>query len=164
MSDQHDHLHGLPDEVALRDLTSRLDAAGRALAGERAGLADRVFAASAPVVRASAVPSLRFPSVRRWGLAAAAAVALVGSVAVYVVSQGATANRGAAGVLAVRAPELAPIGGSEALLVALIDEDTALHAADGSGLDAGAVVLMSGGSVDDVTVELEELLAAGGRR
>jgi hypothetical protein len=48
--------------------------------------------------------------------------------------------------------------------VALIDEDTALHAADGSGLDAGAVVLMSGRSVDDVTVELEELLSAGGRR
>lgn len=164
MSDQHDHLHGLPDEVALRDLASRLDAADRALAGERADLADRVFAASAPVVRASAASDLRFPSVRRWGLAAAAAVALVGSVSVYLVGQGATANRNAAGVLAVRAPELAPIGGSEALLVALIDEDTALHAADGSGLDAGAVVLMSGGSVDDVTVELEELLAAGGRR
>jgi hypothetical protein len=89
---------------------------------------------------------------------------LVGSVAVYLVGQGSTVDRTAAGVLSVRAPELAPIGGSEALLVALIDEDTALHAADGSGLDAGAVVLMSGRSVDDVTVELEELLSAGGRR
>jgi len=166
MSDQHDHLHGLPDEAALRALASRLDASGRAFAAERSGLADRVLAASAPVASASAVTSssLPFPSSRRWGLAAAAAVALVGSVAVYLVGQRSTVDRSAAGVLAVRAPELAPIGGSEALLIALIDEDTALHAADGSGLDAGAVVLMSGGSVDDVTVELEELLAAGGRR
>ena len=164
MSEPHDHLHGLPDEAALRALASRLDASGRAYASERLGLAERVFAASAPVASASATSSLPFPSARRWGLAAAAAVALVGSVAVYLVGRGSTVDRAAAGVLAVRAPELAPIGGSEALLVALIDEDAALHAADGSGLDAGAVVLMSGRSVDDVTVELEELLSAGGRR
>lgn len=163
MGDTHDHLRGLPDEASLRDLADRLDASGRAFAAERQGLADRVFAASAPMAARPPAP-LAFPSLRRWGLAAAAAVALFGSVAVSLIGRSPAADRAAAGVLAVRAPELAPIGGSEALLVALIDEDTALHAADGSGLDAGAVVLMSGGSVDDVTVELEELLAAGGGR
>ena len=163
MADTHDHLQGLPDEAALRQLAGRLDASGRAFAAERHGLADRVFAASAPVAARAPAP-LAFPSARRWALAAAAAIAVVGSVAVYVVGQSRSADRAAAGVLAVRAPELAPIGGSEALLVAMIDEDAALHAADGSGLDAGAVVLMSGRSVDDVTVELEELLAAGGGR
>lgn len=162
MSDMHDHLRGLPDEAALHDLARRLDASGRAFAAERAGLADRVFAASAPIA-VQPPATLAFPAARRWGLVAAAAVAIVGSVAVYLVGQSPSSDRAAAGVLAVRAPELAPMGGSEALLVALIDEDTALHAADGSGLDAGAVVLMSGRSVDDVTVELEELLAAGAR-
>ena len=57
------------------------------------------------------------------------------------------------------------MGGSEALLVALIDEDTALGSTDGgSAFDASAIVLTTGSSVNDVTVELDELLAAGGKR
>jgi len=57
------------------------------------------------------------------------------------------------------------MGGSEALLVALIDEDTALGSTDGgSAFDASAIVLITGSSVNDVTVELDELLAAGGKR
>lgn len=163
MADMHDHLHDVPDESALRGIAARLDASGRDLATERDGLADRVFAASAPIFAEPPVP-MAFPALRRWAFAAAAAIALVGSVSVYLVGQARSTDRAAAGMLAARAPELAPMGGSEALLVAMIDEDAALHAADGSGLDAGAVVLMSGRSVDDVTVELEELLSAGAGR
>ena len=66
----------------------------------------------------------------------------------------------APGIVAARSIDLAPMGGSEALLVALIDDDSAIHAADGDGIDAGALALTRGASADDVTIELEELLAA----
>ena len=57
------------------------------------------------------------------------------------------------------------MGGSEALLLALIDREAALGATDGgTGFDASAIALTSGRSVDDVTVELEELLATGAGR
>ena len=161
MTDGHDHLRDLPDGAELRELAARLEASAARYASERPGLADRVFAASAPALGA-APASIPLPWVRRWGLAAAAAVALVASVTVVLVSQP-RADR-AAGIVGVRATELSPMGGSEALLVAMMDEEAALHAADGGGIDAGAVVLMHGGSADDVTIELEELLAAGTRR
>jgi hypothetical protein len=145
MTDGHDHLRDLPDGAELRELAARLDASAARYASERPGLADRVFAASAPALGA-APASIPLPWVRRWGLAAAAAVALVASVTVVLVSQ-------------PRADRAAGIVG-----VAMMDEEAALHAADGGGIDAGAVVLMHGGSADDVTIELEELLAAGTRR
>lgn len=159
--DRHQQFDGEGHEdPALRAIEERLGDSAARYASERPGLADRVFAASAP--RLAAPMPIAYPSARRWGLAAAAAVALAASVAVLVV--GRAPMRGAAGITTVRSIDIAPMGGSEALLVALIDDDTALHAADGAGLDAGAVPLTGGASADDVTIELEELLAAGGRR
>jgi hypothetical protein len=162
---QHHDEHLNADD-ALRAIAARLDASGASFARERAGLADRVFAASAPSLRA-AQPSLAFPF-RRWAVAAAAAVALFASVSFLVLgSRGPQHDRGS-DVVAVRAaPEIAPMGRSEALLIALIDDDMALKATDGgAALDESAIALTHAHhrSVDDVKVELEELRSAGGRR
>ena len=142
-------------------LEAMLGMSARAYRAERAGLADRVHAAS---VRAlPAARPLGFVGFRRAASFAAAAGVLVAcSVAVVLLSQG----RGApAGIRTVRSAELAPAGGAESLLVALMDEDAALRSTEGgAGFDASAVVLTSGRSVDDLTVELEDLLEAGGRR
>lgn len=156
--DYHDH-----DSAGGGDprLEAMLGLSARAYRAERAGLADRVHAAS---VRAlPAARPLGFVGFRRASsLAAAAAVLVACSVAVVLLSRGEAAP---GGIRAVRSAELAPAGGAESLLVALIDEDAALRSTEGgAGFDASAVVLTSGRSVDDLTVELEELLEAGGRR
>lgn len=164
MSDHTDRFHDdrLRDDPAFRAIEERLGESAARYASERPGLADRVFAASAP--RLAPPAPIAMPVTRRWALAAAAMVALSASVAVLLVGQGPGVARQATGIVAARSIDLAPMGGSEALLVALIDDDSALHAADGDGLHAGAVPLTSGASADDVTIELEELLAAGSRR
>lgn len=164
MSGDDHHLHGLPDEAELRGLSRRLDRSADLFAGERPGLADRVFAASSPMLGSAPQPVGFVGHARRWGLAAAAAVALAATATVVLVSR--PAAPAAADLRAVRAPaEIAPMGGSEALLLALIDREAALGATDGgTGFDASAIALTSGRSVDDVTVELEELLAAGAGR
>jgi len=161
MNDMH-HQH--PDDHlsddALRALAARLDASGAAFARERAGLADRVFAASVADLR-GAQPTLVLHSFRRWAMSAAA-VLLVGATAAFLMING-RGPSAAPELVSVRAAEIAPVGGSEALLVALIDADAALKSTEGgSSFDASAIVLTSGHSVDDVTVELDELLAAGG--
>ena len=163
MNDMH-HQH--PDDHlsddALRALAARLDASGAAFAQERAGLADRVFAASVADLR-GAQPKLVLHSFRRWAMSAAA-VLLVGATAAFLMING-RGPSAAPELVSVRAAEIAPVGGSEALLVALIDADAALKSTEGgSSFDASAIVLTSGHSVDDVTVELDELLAAGGKR
>lgn len=164
MSGNDDHLHGLPDEAELRDIARRLDRSAERFAAERPGLSARVFAASVPSLNAAPQPVGFVGGLRRWGLAAAAAVALSGSLAVVFLSRSAPSP--ALDLRAARTPaEIAPMGGSEALLLALIDRDAALGATDGgSGFDASAIALTSGRSVDDVTVELEDLLAAGAGR
>ena len=164
MSSGDDHLHGLPDEAELRDIARRLDRSAGRFAAERPGLSARVFAASAPVLHAAPQPIGFVGRARRWGLAAAAAVALTGSLAVLFLADATPSQP--SGLRAARMPaEIAPMGGSEALLLALIDRDAALGATDGgSGFDASAIALTSGRSVDDVTVELEDLLAAGAGR
>jgi len=163
MNDMH-HQH--PDDHlsddALRALAARLDASGAAFAQERAGLADRVFSASVADLR-DAQPTLVLHSFRRWAMSAAA-VLLVGATAAFLMING-RGPSAAPELVSVRAAEIAPVGGSEALLVALIDADAALKSTEGgSSFDASAIVLTSGHSVDDVTVELDELLAAGGKR
>jgi len=163
MSGDDHHLHGMPDEAELRNISRRLDWSADLFGHERPGLAGRVFAASAPML-AAPQPVGFVGGVRRWGLAAAAAVALVASVSVVLLSR--PPSPAGVDLRAARAPaEIAPMGGSEALLVALIDREAALRATDGgSGFDASAIALTRGRSVDDVTVELEELLAAGDGR
>jgi len=161
MHQQHpdDHL----SDDALRALAARLDASGAAFARERAGLADRVFAASVADLR-GAQPPLVLHAVRRWAMSAAAVV-VVGATAAFLMMNGRGPSVAAPELVSVRAAEIAPVGGSEALLVALIDADAALKSTEGgSSFDASAIVLTSGHSVDDVTVELDELLAAGGKR
>jgi hypothetical protein len=163
MNDHNDRHHDGPhDDPAFRAIEERLGESAARYASERPGLADRIFAASAP--RLAPPAPLAMPSARRWALAAAAAVAACASVAVLLVGQGSGGSRQAPGIVAARSIDLAPMGGSEALLVALIDDDSAIHAADGDGIDAGALALTRGASADDVTIELEELLAAGSRR
>ena len=164
MNDMHHH-H--PDDHltddALRALAARVDASGAEFARERAGLADRVFAASVADLRA-AHPTPVLHSFRRWAMSAAA-VLVVGATAAFLVINGRGPSVAVPELVSVRAAEIAPAGGSEALLVALIDADAALKSTEGgSGFDASAIVLTSGHSVDDVTVELDELLAAGGKR
>ena len=161
MHQQHpdDHL----SDDALRALAARLDASGAAFARERAGLADRVFAASVADLR-GAQPPLVLHAFRRWAMSAAAVV-VVGATAAFLIINGRGPSVAAPELVSVRAAEIAPVGGSEALLVALIDADAALKSTEGgSSFDASAIVLTSGHSVDDVTVELDELLAAGGKR
>jgi hypothetical protein len=152
-----------PDlDPALTALADRLDALGRVHAAERPGLADRVFAASSPsLAPAAVVGRVGFAAtVRRRSFAAAAVVLLAASVAVYVRALPHRAA-GRADIAVARAAELAPAGGSESLLVALIDQDAAL---EGNGLDgASAIALAHRGSPDLVAVELDELLATGGR-
>jgi hypothetical protein len=99
--------------------------------------------------------------VRRWSFAAAAAVLLAASVAVYM--RALPATKGPAGdIAAARSAVLGPASGSESLLVALIDQEAAL---DDDGMDAAsAIALAHRGSADLVAVELDELLATGGRR
>ena len=157
--------HGFPADAALNAITTRLELSAASYAAERPGLADRVFARSVTELQSNQLPAtLAFVGARtrRWALAAAAIVMLAGSVAIFVF--GGTPPR-APSIMIVRAVELTPMGGSEALLVAFIDSDTALGATDGgSAFDASAIGLTTGRSVDDVTVELDELLAAGGKR
>ena len=165
--DQHDQQdpQGLPADDALNAIAARLDLSAASYAAERPGLADRVFARSVTELQSNQLPAtLAFVGARtrRWALAAAAIVMLAGSVAIFVF--GGTPPR-APNIMTARAVELTPMGGSEALLVAFIDSDTALGATDGgSAFDASAIGLTTGRSVDDVTVELDELLAAGGKR
>jgi len=165
--DQHDphDPHGLPADEALNAIATRLELSAASYAAERPGLADRVFARSVTELQTEQLPAtLAFVSARtrRWALAAAAIVMLAGSVAIFVF--GGTPPR-APNIMMARTVELTPMGGSEALLVAFIDSDTALGATDGgSAFDASAIGLTTGRSVDDVTVELDELLAAGGQR
>jgi hypothetical protein len=65
-------------------------------------------------------------------------------------------------IAAARSAVLGPASGSESLLVALIDQEAAL---DDDGMDAAsAIALAHRGSADLVAVELDELLATGGRR
>jgi hypothetical protein len=121
-----------------------------------------VFAASSPsLAPAAVVGRVGFAAtVRRLSFAAAAVVLLAASVAVYVRALPHRAA-GRADIAVARAAELAPAGGSESLLVALIDQDAAL---EGNGLDgASAIALAHRGSPDLVAVELDELLATGGR-
>ncbi len=162
--DQHDQ-HGRPADDALNAIAARLELSAASYAAERPGLADRVFARSVTELHAEQLPAtlaLVGARTRRWALAAAAMVMLAGSVAIFIF--GGTPPR-APNIITVRAVELTPMGGSEALLVAFIDSDTALGATDGgSAFDASAIGLTTGRSVDDVTVELDELLAAGGKR
>jgi hypothetical protein len=158
-SDHHPEL-----DPALRALGERLAGLGRAHAAERPGLADRVFAASRAELRGGAVVGrVGFASavVRRWSFAAAAAVLLAASVAVYM--RALPATKGPAGdIAAARSAVLGPASGSESLLVALIDQEAAL---DDDGMDAAsAIALAHRGSADLVAVELDELLATGGRR
>lgn len=156
-SDHRDH----PAESGDPRLEAMLGRSALAYRSERAGLADRIHAAS---VRELPAPRpLHFPAFRRVSMAALAACVLVAcSAALFVLAQGRAAG---GGIRAVRSAELAPAGGAESLLVALIDEDAALRSTDGgAGFDASAVVLTSGRSVDDLTVELEDLLEAGGRQ
>jgi len=164
LSDRHDR-HGLPADDALNAIATRLDLSAASYAAERPGLADRVFARSVTELHSEQLPAtLAFVGARtrRWALAAAAIVMLAGSVAIFVF--GGTPPR-APNIMTARAVELTPMSGSEALLVAFIDSDTALGATDGgSAFDASAIGLTTGRSVDDVTVELDELLAAGGQR
>jgi hypothetical protein len=99
--------------------------------------------------------------VRRWSFAAAAAVLLAASVAVYMRALPAT-KVPAGDIAAARSAVLGPASGSESLLVALIDQEAAL---DDDGMDAAsAIALAHRGSADLVAVELDELLATGGRR
>ena len=86
MHQQHpdDHL----SDDALRALAARLDASGADLARERAGLADRVFAASVADLR-GAQPPLVLHAVRRWAMSAAAVV-VVAEVVAEVVAVAAT--------------------------------------------------------------------------
>jgi len=160
-----DDQHGLPADDALNVIAARLELSAASYAAERPGLADRVFARSVTELQTEQLPAtLAFVGARtrHWALAAAAIVMLAGSVAIFVF--GGTPPR-APSIMTVRAVELTPMGGSEALLVAFIDSDTALGATDGgSAFDASAIGLTTGRSVDDVTVELDELLAAGGKR
>jgi hypothetical protein len=166
MSDPHhdhprahagDHL----GDPALRALARRLDAAGRSYDDERPGLAGRVHAAS--VRHLAGTHAAPIAAIGRWRFAAAAAV-LVALAATAVLRFGG-APQGAKDIASVRlarAAELDPAGGSESLLVALIDQDAAL---DGDTLDgASAIALTHRGSPDLVEIELEELLATGGRR
>lgn len=164
MSGDDHHLQGLPDEAELRELARRLDRSADLFAHERPGLSGRVFAASAPMLGAAPQPIGFVGHARRWGLAAAAAVALAAGATIVLVNR--TPAPAPADMRAARTPaEIAPMGGSEALLLALIDREAALGATDGgTGFDASAIALTSGRSVDDVTVELEELLAAGAGR
>jgi hypothetical protein len=115
-------------DPALRALGDRLAGLGRAHAAERPGLADRVFAASRAELRGGAVVGrVGFASavVRRWSFAAAAAVLLAASVAVYM--RALPATKGPAGdIAAARSAVLGPASGSESLLVALIDQEAAL--------------------------------------
>lgn len=144
-------------------LEAMLDASARAYRAERPGLADRTFNASLTEIPGFAPAVLAFPRLRRLAMPAmAAAVLVVCSVAVLIFASG---RVGGGSVRTVRSAELAPSGGGESLLVALIDEDAALRSTEGGdGFDASAVVLTTGRSVDDLTVELEELLDAGGRK
>lgn len=165
--DRHDlhEPHGLPADAALNAIATRLELSATFYAAERPGLADRVFARSVTELQSnqlSATVAFVGGQTRRWALAAAAIVMLAGSVAIFVF--GGTPPR-APNMMTARAVELPPMSGSEALLVAFIDSDTALGATDGgSAFDASAIGLTTGRSVDDVTVELDELLAAGGKR
>lgn len=158
-SDHHPEL-----DPALRALADRLDARGRAHAAERPGLADRVFAASRSELPGGSVAGrVGFASaaVRRWSFAVAATVLLAASVAVYMRALPA-AKVPAGDIAAARSAVLGPASGSESLLVALIDQEAAL---DDDGLDAAsAIALAHRGSADLVAVELDELLATGGRR
>ncbi|MFM7798514.1 MAG: hypothetical protein ACKPBA_05970 [Planctomycetota bacterium] len=52
MSGDDHHLHGMPDEAELRDISRRLDRSADLFGHERPGLAGRVFAASAPMLAA----------------------------------------------------------------------------------------------------------------
>jgi hypothetical protein len=123
-----------------------------------------VFAASRAELRGGAVVGrVGFASavVRRWSFAAAAAVLLAASVAVYMRALPAT-KVPAGDIAAARSAVLGPASGSESLLVALIDQEAAL---DDDGMDAAsAIALAHRGSADLVAVELDELLATGGRR
>ena len=162
MSGSPDHHPEL--DPALKALADRLDALGRVHSAERPGLSDRVFAASRPELPDGAVAGrvgLGASVVRRWSLAAAAAVLLAASLVVTM--RVVPVRQGPAGDIAVaRAAVLGPAGGSESLLVALIDQEAALG---GDGLDAAsAIALAHRGSPDLVAVELDELLATGGRR
>ncbi len=165
MSDIHNDSHDLLTDDALRAIATRLELSAASYGQERPGLADRVFARSVTELRAEQLPAtFQFVGerTRRWALAAAAIVVLAGSVAIFVF--GGTPRR-APNIMTARAVELTPMGGSEALLVAFIDGDTALGSSDGgSAFDASAIGLTTGRSVNDVTVELDELLAAGGKR
>ena len=165
MSDIHNDFHDLPADEDLRAIATRLELSAASYRQERPGLADRVFARSVLELQVAQVPPTFWfagERMRRWSLAAAAMVVLAGSVAIFVTGG---APRRAPAVMSARAVELTPMGGSEALLVALIDEDTALGSTDGgSAFDASAIVLITGSSVNDVTIELDELLAAGGKR
>lgn len=164
-SDHHPEL-----DPALRALSDRLNALGRTHADGRPGLADRVFAASRAELPGGAVAGrVGFASaaVRRWSFAAAAALLLAASVAVYMRALPA-AKVPAGDIATARAAVLGPASGSESLLVALIDQEAALGqeaALDDDGLDAAsAIALAHRGSADLVAVELDELLATGGRR
>lgn len=160
-------------------LASDLDRSGRMYEDERAGLSDRVYANSVLELRAAHATRHTAGSIghSRWSIglrqwSAVAAVLVFGaSVAVYVVGNvfppvsGNLIKARAGNSLSARATELAPMSGSEALLVALIDEDAALKSTDGgNGFDASAIMFSNGRSVDEVTVELEELLATGAGR
>jgi hypothetical protein len=156
-----DSAHGHLDDAALRALAERLDAAGEAYDAERPGLADRVHAAS--VVHLAGARTAPIASIGRWWHAAAAAVLVALAVTAVVRFGGAPAGpKDISSARLSRAAQLDPAGGSESLLVALIDQDAAL---DGESIDgASAIAVTHRGSPDLVEVELEELLSAGGRR
>ena len=125
--DQHEP-HGLPADAALNAIATRLELSAASYAAERPGLADRVFARSVTELQSNQLPAtLAFVGARtrRWALAAAAIVMLAGSVAIFVF--GGTPPR-APNMMTARAVELTPMSGSEALLVAFIDSDSALGA------------------------------------
>lgn len=173
MSHDHDHLrdgNGHLDEAELRALARQLDVLGDRFASERPGLSARIAEASVEHLAAPAVAGriggVRIGRVRvTWGrLALAASLAMAAYLGVAMLGQTGPA-RVPGGIVPVASRELPSGGRSERLLVALFDPDGALIAADPAAGDAAsAVAVTRGHDVDDVAVELDELLAVGGKR
>jgi len=170
MSDRLPEFPGSHDP-ALEALVQRLDDHARAFAAERPGMADRIFVASRGELGASGPVAVigSAPSSGAWRSASWRAVAAVVALAVSVplVWRALTPTAVPSDVSTVRAgarmAELAPASHSEWLLVALVDDEAALHGASAWGnagiRDADAIALTRGSSADLVTIELEELLA-----
>jgi hypothetical protein len=148
-------------------LVERLGAHAGAYASERPGMADRVFiasraelGASAPVAVIGSTASLRWSSWR--AVAAVVALAVSAPLVWRAMTPAVTPSDVSTVRLGARIAELAPASRSEWLLVALVDDEAALHGASawggGSMRDADAIALTRGSSADLVTIELEDLL------